>query len=169
MSYIDSPTLEMLFLCNHCWLFSFLWMRLGSLLGFRDLFWLLKHNFFATGQFKDQSLQQSWNRSQTCLVLIVPADAESLVLIDQACPHLIRELGSENLRVCCSRYQSYLNFFDCCKQSLTRLYHPSFLPSSATLFCTKKERLAIYCKNSRLICANHKTGKDRFFIAVSNP
>ena len=49
--------------------------------------------------------------------------------------------------------------FDCCKQSLTRLYHPSFhpsihppihppiLPSSALLFCTKKERLAIYCMN----------------------
>ena len=53
--------------------------------------------------------------------------------------------------------------FDWCKQSLTR----SILPSSQChIFCTKKERLAIYCINLLLISANYKTGMDRFFIVV---
>ena len=45
------------------------------------------------------------------------------------------------------RICSSVSYFDCGKQSFTRLYHPSFHPSSAILFCMKNERLAIYCIN----------------------
>ena len=57
--------------------------------------------------------------------------------------------------------------FDCCKQSLTRLYYLPFHPSIQPFiqdhtFCTKKEWLVIYCINLLLFCATHKTGEDLF-------
>ena len=57
--------------------------------------------------------------------------------------------------------------FECCKKSLTRLYHPSIHPSNhptTLLFCMKNERLAIYCINLLIFCANHKTGEDLFIL-----
>ena len=49
------------------------------------------------------------------------------------------------------------SFIDCCKQSLTRLSPPSYLPSihpSSKVFCTKYEQLDIYCINLLQFCAN---------------
>ena len=45
-------------------------------------------------------------------------------------------------------------FVDCCKQSLTPLHHPSIHPSSAIVFCTKKERMPNYSIYLLLLCAN---------------
>ena len=52
-------------------------------------------------------------------------------------------------------------FFDCCKQSLNRLYHSSthppihssIHPSSTTLFCTKMEHILTCCMNALFFCA----------------
>ena len=39
------------------------------------------------------------------LFFSVPADSETLQLVQQVCPHLVREFGPDNLRVCCSKGQ----------------------------------------------------------------
>ena len=68
----------------------------------------------------------------------------------------------------------YYPIVDCCKQFINWLYHPpthspihpSTHTSSAILFGTKKERMPIYCIQLLLLCANYKTGEDRFFTPV---
>ena len=59
--------------------------------------------------------------------------------------------------------------FNCFKQSLTWLYHPSIHPSRTILFCTKKERMPKYCINLLLFCANHKTDENCFLINLKCP
>ena len=58
--------------------------------------------------------------------------------------------------------------FDCCKQSLTRLFLPSFLPPIHPVpyfFARKRSDWPFtYCINLILFCANHKTGENRIFF-----
>ena len=71
--------------------------------------------------------------------------------------------------------------FYCCKPSLTRLYHPPTHPSihssihpsihppiQCHTFCIKKERMPIYCIYLLLLCANYKTGEDRFCFFLTS-
>ena len=54
--------------------------------------------------------------------------------------------------------------FDCCKQSLTWLYHP---PIQCPTFCAKNERMHKHWIILLLFCAKQKTGKDRFFYFLA--
>ena len=134
------------------------------LMVYMDLFIIMSTTnevIFITSKIRKKNLSSRWQCPQIKLRLgDLRSGIESL---------MIRIPSHSNL-------DSDLTIFDCCKQSLTRLYHPSILPSfhpsfhpsihpSSKLFRTKYAQLTLRLFNSIFSTQNF----ERNFLPFSTP